>query len=161
MANYHKACDHPNIERRPHSRTWICLECGHDVPELRDTHGNSANGAFEASCLGIPQTDPMARDAAAMGIGAPGSFTEALGPIKIDYTRDQAMRDARALNWRLLPWGGTAHRMHPPPLDRPFYVAWRTLGDRWSVVRVAARDTVPREATHWCDDLLGLPACSD
>lgn len=159
MADYSKACDHPNIERRPHSRTWICLECGHDVPELgAETMTATVEVEMTREEFRAKYSDPMRADAAAMGIGTPGSFTEALGPIKIDYTRDQALRDARVANWRKLPWQVKGAW---PPNDKAFFVAWMHPERRWSVLRISPGMAVPAEATHWCDDLLGLPACSD
>jgi hypothetical protein len=86
--------------------------------------------------------------------------TSELGPIKLDYGR--AVEDARRLNWRAVPVAGAL----PMPVDRAFYAAWQerpwgASDSRWCVERVAPGQSLPPLATHWCDDLLGLPACDD
>lgn len=120
-ADYSKACDHDNIVRRPYTKTWVCVDCGHDVP--------------------------------APSVNAPP-------------TREQAMQDARRLNWRTIARVGD----DPVVAGITCFVAWRSAryslasdrsDDRWTVVRVEAGRTIPNFATHWCDDLLGLPACTD
>lgn len=145
-------CAHARVERGPLSNRWVCLDCGEYVTELGEAT-KTATVWTEMTKAEFEAKYPKAQQ------GVPPIDTSQLGPVKIDYTRDQAMRDARVTNWRNLP--GTADRVPQPPLDRAFYVAWRTLGDRWSVMRIGVGEAVPLEATHWCDDLLGLPACSD
>lgn len=44
-----------------------------------------------------------------------------------------------------------------PPMHAPYYAAWLPSNGPWVVVRVAAGGALPHPATHWVEDLLGLP----
>lgn len=55
-ADYSKACDHDNIEKRPFARTWICLDCGADVPE-------QGSLSSDLGAVRLPTYDEMMRDA--------------------------------------------------------------------------------------------------
>lgn len=59
---------------------------------------------------------------------------------------------------KLDPWikVGETH----PPTTAPYYVAWKdpVPDGGWLVVRVDKGAPLPPYATHWRDDVLGLPA---
>lgn len=68
-----------------------------------------------------------------------------------------ALPDPLAMPGPVDPWlkVGETH----PPACAAYYAAWysRSMGS-WHVVRVGKGCTPPPSATHWRDDVLGLPA---